>query len=549
MQPADTGATSDFALADWGVLGAYFVLLAVTGWWFSRRETKDTSDYFLGGRKMPAWAVAVSIVATSMSAASFIGVPQAGFTGDLTYLSTNVGMVLAAVIVAFVFIPAFYRHRVQSIYEVLDHRFGRAAVRAASATYMVGRVMASGVRVYIGAIPASIILFGRDGMDPTNLVIAIGVLTAVGICYTLVGGIASVIWTDVIQMGVLLGAAALAIGLIAWQLPFGFGESIAALRTPGDGVPSKLLLFDTRMDGPWWERPFTLPAVILGFTLMGIASYGMDQDLTQRMLTCRDSASAARSVLGGILLGIPSVAVFLVVGLMLYLYYARPDLWAVRGLVAPASPDDSRRVFLDFIIHHMPPGVSGLMIAGLFAAGLSSLNSGINAMASTFVRDFYRGWVPGRTERHYLRAGRLAVVAWGIVLGGFAVVCVFWERGRDADSGLLVFALNVMTFAYSGLIGVFLTALLTRRGNAESVIAALTVGFLSVLAMQGFLWSALGRGSMPAWAADGPIEQLTRLAFVWKLAIGATLAGAVCMLGRSPNRPGPANNPAEAPRA
>lgn len=536
-------ATGRFSGLDWAVLGLYFALLAGTGWWFSRRETKNTEDYFLGGRKMPAWAVAVSIVATSMSAASFIGVPQSGYTGDLTYLSTNIGMVLASVVVAFVFVPAFYKHRVQSIYEVLDHRFGPVAVKATSATYMAGRVMASGVRVYIGAIPASIILFGERGMEPGNLCVSIGVLTAVGIVYTLVGGIASVIWTDVIQMAVLLGAAVLAIVLIAWQLPFGFDEGFGALRKPVPGDPdaaSKLVLFDLGGSGtPWWERPFSLPAVIVGFLLMGIASYGMDQDLTQRMLTCKDAKTAARSVLGGILLGIPSVAVFLVVGLLLFLYYQRPDLWAAHGVAAPGVAEDTRRVFLDFIIRHMPPGVSGLMIAGLFAAGLSSLNSGINAMASTFVRDFYRPIRAGRSERHYLFAGRVAVVSWGVILGAFAVACVFWERHQGENSGLLVFALSVMTFAYAGLIAVFVTGLMTRRGSSWSVIAALVVGFLTVLFLQPFYWQAvmgvIGAGE-PEWMSEGLIGALLKLAFVWKLAIGAFLAFVVCQLGSTRGR-------------
>lgn len=534
-------ASARFTGLDWVVLGLYFGLLAGTGWWLSRRENRDTEDYFLGGRRMPAWAVAVSIVATSMSAASFIGVPQAGYTGNLTYLSTNIGMVLAAIIVATVFVPAFYRYRVQSIYEVLDHRFGPVAVRATSATYMVGRVMASGVRVYIGAIPASIILFGERGMEPENLCVAIGVMTAVGIVYTLVGGIASVIWSDVIQMAVLLGAALLAIGLIVWQLPIGLSEAIGALREPVPGDPSvasKLVLIDlgTGGDVPWWERPFSLPAVVIGFMLMGIAAYGMDQDLTQRMLTCKDAKSSARSVLGGILLGIPSVAVFLIVGLLLFLYYERPDLWVAQGQTAPERAMDSRRVFLDFIIRHMPAGVSGLMIAGLFAAGLSSLNSGINAMASTFVRDFYRAIVRGKSERHYLLVGRVSVMTWGLILGGFAVLCVFWERGKQEDSGLLVFALNVMTFAYAGLIAVFVTGLMTRRGNAWSVIAALMVGFLTVLLMQGFFWKIVGRGVTPTWVSEGLMGSLTRLAFVWKLGIGALLAFVVCQFGSTKER-------------
>lgn len=532
--------SSDLKMLDWVVLGGYFVVLALTGVYFSRREQKDTNDYFLGGRRMPTWAVGVSIVATSMSAASFIGVPQDGYTGNLTYLSTNIGMVIAAFVVAFVFIPAFYRRRVQTIYELLDQRYGPAAMQATSGAYMVGRVMASGVRVFIGAIPASIILFGDAGLEPANLCIAIAVLTLVGIVYTLAGGISSVIWTDVIQMGVLLGACVLAIGLIAWQLPIGVGETIDLLRSNG-GSPkgSKLTIFQFGSDAePWWTRSFSLPAVVVGFTLMGIASYGTDQDLTQRMLTCRDEKAAARSVIGGILFGVPSVALFLVVGLLLWVFYQQPDMWRGHGIEPPAVPDDSRRVFLSFIIDHMPSGLTGLMMAGLFAAGLSSLNSGINAMASTFVNDFYRRFVPGRDERHYLRTGRLAVVGWGLILGAFAVVCVFWQTRQgelQERSTLLTFALSVMTFAYAGLIPVFLIALLTKRGSTAGVIATLVTGFVLVLAMQPIVWDrfydleALQTEFRAARALDPAAPRpfilgLMDLAFVWKLTVASTVA-------------------------
>lgn len=549
-----TPAPSGLGAFDWIVLGGYFVVLALTGLYFSRREQKDTDDYFLGGRKMPTWAVGVSIVATSMSAASFIGVPQDGYTGNLTYLSTNIGMVIAAFIVAFVFIPAFYRRRVRTIYELLDQRYGPGAMQATSGAYMIGRVMASGVRVYIGAIPASIILFGADGLEPASLCISIGVLTAVGIVYTLAGGISSVIWTDVIQMFVLLGACALAIVLIAYQLPIGVTEAVNLLQSPGEGLPSKLtVLQPTSPTEPWWTVPFSLPAVVVGFTLMGIASYGTDQDLTQRMLTCRDEKSAARSVIGGILFGIPSVALFLAVGLLLWLYYQQPQIWAAHGLDAPIAPEDSRRIFLSFIIDHMPPGISGLMMAGLFAAGLSSLNSGINAMASTFVNDFYRRFKPEEDETHYLTVGRRAVVVWGLVLGGFAVVCVFWQHreGELRESGtLLTFALSVMTFAYAGLIPVFLTALLTKRGSTAGVIATLATGFTLVLAMQPILWAELvdvpalrdrfetARLVNPAEARPLLLAMLD-LAFVWKLTIASSVAFMVGLVvgGRSHQLP------------
>lgn len=299
---------------DWIVLLGYFVLLVASGLWFGRRKQHDTEDYFLAGRRMPAWAVSVSIVATSMSAASFIGVPQSSYNGNLTYLATNIGMVIAAGVIARVFIPAFYRQRVQTIYELLGIRFGPSASTSASVAFMLGRIMASGARIYIGAIPASIVVFGD--LEPGHLVLAIALLSFIGIVYTLVGGVGSVIWTDVIQMGVFIGACIVAIVLIAGHIQAPWSEVAAALRE-GSGQTSKLTLIDSglRETGFDWVSAFTLPACIIGFTIMGIGSYGVDHDLVQRMLTCRDANRGGTSVIGGILLGVPSVALFLIVGL------------------------------------------------------------------------------------------------------------------------------------------------------------------------------------------------------------------------------------------
>lgn len=523
-----------FSGVDWGVLAGYFALLVASGVWFSRKEQRDTEDYFLAGRSMPAWAVAISIVATSMSAASFVGVPESSFRGSLTYLATNLGMILAALVVAFVFIPAFYRERVQTIYGLLDRRYGHRAKQAASVTFMLGRVLASGARIYIGAIPASLVLFGvEDGLEPTNLLLAIGVLTVVGVTYTLIGGVASVIWTDVVQMAVLLGACVGAIVLILLRLEAPLGEAMSALTTGGDEGASKLTLFDWRTDP---RLPFTVLTSVVAFTLMGIGSYGTDQDLAQRMLTCKNEREGAKSMLAGILLGIPSVALFLVVGMLLWLFYRRPDLFGAGG--PDAGLEDGRQVFLQFILQEMPPGLTGLMMAGLFAAGLSSLNSAINAMSSAFVADVYRHVRPDRSEAHYLRVGRLGVVGWGLALGGFACVCVYWQgwqyrsgRIESVSAGsLLVFALTVMTFAYAGLIGVFLSVLLTRRGSGASAICALVTGFVSVLAMQEFAWSPFVDTSA------GPVGWLVSLAFPWKLVVGSVLSFGVCQLGKTSNQ-------------
>jgi len=529
---------SGFALADWLVLGAYFVLLAGTGWIFARRETRDTEDYFLGGRSMPAWAVGVSIVATSMSAASFVGVPESGYAGNLTYLTTNVGMVLAALVVAFVFIPAFYAERVQTIYGLLERRVGPRAGHAASWAFLVGRLFASGARIFVGALPLSLVLFGVErGLEPVHLVQAVALLTFVGIVYTLMGGVAAVIWSDVIQMVVLLGAAVGAIVLVLGWVDAPFEQLLDALRTggkplvEGGAATSKLELVDTRTDP---RLPFTLLTAVLGFTLLGIGSYGTDQDLAQRMLTCKSSAEGSRSVLTGILLGIPSVLLFLVVGLLLWVFYQRPELMGVHAPSAP--PSDGRQVFLEFILTEMPSGLKGLMMAGLFAAGLSSLNSAINAMSSTFINDVYRKRRPDLDERALLTAGRAGVVICGVVLGLFAVLCVFWQasRGDEVRGGaILDFVLGVMTFAYSGLVGVFLSVLVLRRGSETSVVVALVVGFLLIAAAQPWGLGALVPEA-DAGAAFGDLSLLQKVVaahFSWKFSAAALVTFAVCAAG------------------
>ena len=519
-------ASVGFQALDWVTLGAYFFILIVSGWYFSKKSKVTPEDYFLGGRKMPAWAVSISIVATSMSAASFIGVPEAGYTGNLTYLSTNIGMIIAACVVAFVFIPAFYRSNSGSIYELLGRRFGSQAEKAASASFLIGRIMASGARLYIGAIPASMVIFGTEhALEPQRLILAISVMATIGIAYTLVGGITSVIWTDVLQYTILIGAAIGAIVVILSRIDIPLPQIIEELAKEQPDGTSKLTLIDTRPDP---RLPFTLLTAIFGFTLLGIGSYGTDQDLAQRMLTCKNAKAGTRATIAGILLGIPSVMLFLAVGLLLWIFYQRPELF---GEPARTTPNDSRQVFLDFILTQMPSCLTGLMMAGLFAAGLSSVNSAINAMSSAFVNDFYKSARPDRPPRHYVRVGRIGVIVCGVLLGAFACFCVFWQQ-RDGQfqtsSQLLNFALSVMTFAYAGLIAVFFAALFTSRGSAHSVILALITGFVINILLQPWVWgidaSALRAGLSHSSDLSAAGLWLFSVHFSWKLCIAVLLS-------------------------
>ncbi|TVS07934.1 MAG: sodium:solute symporter [Phycisphaerales bacterium] len=542
-----------FGILDVIVLGLYFLVLVATGVWFSMRKNRNTEDYFLGGRKMPVWAVAVSVLATSLSAATFIGGPQQAYAGNLTYLATNIGMILAALVIGLLFIPAFYRHHVATVYELIGKRCGPAGVVATSGAFLLGRIMASGARIYIVAIPAALIMFGaqpEEAIPDSHLLMAIGALVVVGIVYTLVGGVASVIWTDVVQMLVFMVAIGAAVFVLFSQIPVPTSEIVSTLREArvGEDGPSKLTVFDTRMD---WGSSFTLWASIFAFTLWGVAAYGTDQDMVQRMLTCKSAARGSWSVISANIIAVPVVGVFMGVGLLLYIFYDRPDIMGEN------APDyevyDSARIFLSFVLREMPAGLTGLMLAGLFAAGLSSLNSGLNSMSSTVVNDFYRRIAPKKSEKHYLFVGRLGVVFWGLVLGGFAGLCIYWQRSSEEQ--LIDFALGVMAFAYAGMVAVFLTVICTKRGSSASVIAALIVGIGATLVLQPWFanW-ALGNfaSGLPPAFADPWRTLANDVAFPWRFMIAAALSLIVCMLGRATDnpvsKPEPETDPKPAPQ-
>ena len=512
-------APPGFAPADWAGVAVYLGAVAVTGYLFARSTPKDAKDYFLAGRRLPAWAVAISIVATSLSAVTFIGAPELSFTGDLTYLSTNLGMILAAIVIALLFIPRFYRTDSASIYEHLETTSGPGARRAASTAFLLGRLLASGARVYAASIPAALIIVGPDKeLTFATLAPAILTLTVVATAYTLWGGIASVIWSDVIQYVVLMTAALAAIAIMISIIDAPFPDVLAALRT-GNAGQSKLTLIDPSFD---LTASFALPACLIGYVVLGIGSYGTDQDLAQRMLTCKDAKEGAKSVISGILIAIPTVAVFLTVGLLLWIVYTQPQLTSEQ-LTRTGRADV--RVFLDFILTRIPTGIKGLMIAGLFAAGLSSMNSAINAMSAAFVSDLYRPLRPGHAERHYVTVGRLGVLIAGLLLGAFALLCIPWRNASGYS--LIDFALGVMGFAYAGLVGVFLCVILTKRGSTTSAIAALAIGFAFYFGSQRVILDLL----IPETDTDTLLARYRDIHYTWKLTLGAMIAFAVCALG------------------
>ncbi len=515
-----TAAT--FGPADWVVVAVYLAVLCTIGVVCATRSKArgDREDFFLAGRSMPAWAVSLSLLATMLSAATFIGGPEFSYALDLSYLSQEIGGILAILIVAFLFLPRFYRLGVTSVYELVGQSFGGTARRATSAMFLIGRVFASGARLFMVAIPFAMIAFGDT--HPTALQASVVIISIVAAAYTMAGGIRAVIWTDALQAGILFVALVGAIWIAFDRIGLSAGELVTGLQgATQENGSSKLRLLDFSGDP---TKTFTLWTALTGWLLFHVAAIGTDQDLAQRLLTCRDAKRGAWAAILGKLLSVPMATMFLVLGLLLFVLYKMPHV--VAG-TAPLPPDASRDVFVEFILAEMPAGLRGLMIAGLFAAAMSSLDSALSAMAAATMTDF----VPAkRAVSNHGWPMRLVVVGWATLLAAFACLCVALHK--HSGETLITFALGVMMFAYSGLLAVFLTALLTNRGNGRSALAALITGFACVAAMDPAVWT-LCAGAHEYDPENLTLrDYLTRPAMPWRMTIATGLSTAVCISGR-----------------
>lgn len=498
-----------FGPLDWLIIIVYTAMMVAIGAFFARKH-EDADSYFLGNRQMPVWAVALSVMATSLSAATFIGVPQIAYDGDLTYLITNIGGMLSAFIVAFVIFPPLYRAGTITIYGYLGQRFGEPSMIAASAMFLLGRLLASGARLFIAAIAVSLIVYGN--IQTSSLLWAILFFGIVGTLYTCIGGIRAVIWTDTIQIFVVVFAAAFSIYLLLDLIPLSLGEIIAALRDAGG--KDKLQVVDLRFKP---ELNYTLWTGIFAATIVSTGAYGADHDMVQRMLAAKSPLRGGLALIASTALSIPVVLMFMVIGLLLYVYYGRPDL---MGVMAPMDViQDTRKVYPHFLLSHLPTGLKGLAMAGLFAAAMSSFDSAINAMASTAIADIYTPLRKlGNKSELSSWAQRGSVIFMGAMLTLFAMLAVFLQ-GKNDDNAVVNFALGVMAFAHAPLLGVFCAALFTKRGNNASVLFALAAGSLTVLLLQPY--------ALQAWFDF-------KLGWPWYIVIAAPLSFLVCVAPPGP---------------
>ena len=498
------------------------------GLWVSRKQS-GLEDYFLGGRKIPWGAALLSMVATEISAATFLGAPEQGYLRNFTYLQFGIGSIIARIVLAFVFLGIFYRLKVYTVYGFLAQRFGYPTKNTAAGAFLLGRFFAAGSRLFIASLAVKVV----TGMDFTYSITLLG---AISIFYTLFGGITAVIWTDVIQALILIGGAVLSVMALMNDIPLSLVEIFTMLREN-----SKLMIFDTGGFGgnmDFLGNPYNIfPALVGGFFLT-MATHGTDQSMIQRLLTCKDSFRGKLSLILSGFLGLAVAAIFLFIGMLLFVFISTRSDGETMKLVADQLRESGQNgnLYLFYIMERIPPGMAGLIIASVLASAMSSIDSELNAMSSTFVNDFYLPYFqPKASDKTLMNVARLSTLLCGVILVFLAIlISRFYLRNPETD--LLTIALGIMTLFYGGLLGVFLVGLLTRRrGNSWSNIVAMATSLvvIGVIANKATLLPALG--------LVGPgLSQETnlwsglfhlKLAWPWFIVVGTGVTVAIALLG------------------
>jgi len=506
---------------DWVVIVIYLAGVVGLGLWMGRRE-EGMEDYFLGGRQIPWWAAALSMIATEISAATFLGAPEQGYTRDFTYLQFGIGSLLARFALAFLFIGVFYRLKVYTVYGFLTHRFGFPTRNCAAGAFLLGRLFAGGSRIFIASLAVKVV----TGFD---LSLSIAVLGVIAIGYTLFGGIKAVIWTDVVQALVLVGGAILTLAALIGEIPFSFSDTIAFLDDA-----DKLALFST--EGGILANPYHMVPAILGGFFLTMATHGTDQSMIQRLLTCKDSTRGKLSMVLSGFGGIAVTVLFMIVGMLLYVaMLTRPeDDGLVQKAIELRASGQNGDLYLFYILDGLPAGVSGLLIAAVIAAAMSSIDSELNAMSATFVNDFYKPYFrPDADHHHFLEIAKIGtLVSGGLLIAVGILVGEFYRRNPQTD--LLSIALGVMTLFYGALLGVFLVGLLTRtRGNSRFNIAGMVVSTLLIILIsyKNSILPSLGLvdADAPSGFFGGLYEM--QLGWPWFIIIGTAVTFAISVAG------------------
>jgi len=459
------------------IIAIYLSGITLFGLRFRKRQ-RSLRDYFLADRDIPWWAIALSIVAAETSTLTIISIPGLAYDTNLTFMQVVMGYVLGRVIISFVLLPHYFRGDLYTAYELIERRFGRGLRSLTAGLFLITRGAAEGVRVYAVSIVVTIAL-------GTGEIASIAIITALTLIYTFEGGLAAVIWTDVVQTVIYIGGTLVGLFTILHLVPGGWPAIHSLAETAG-----KLRVFDFAPD--FW-RPYTFWAGVLGGTFLTTASHGTDQLIVQRLLAARGRRQSVTALLSSGVAILFQFALFLMVGIMLWAFYQVPS----------AQFGKADRIYPTFIVSKMPHGISGLLIAAILAAAMSNLSAALNSLSSSSMIDFYLRGNPQINERRRLQLSRLSTFFWALVLFGLAVLSLH-KVGRVVEVGL-----QIASVAYGALLGVFLLGVLTKRANQNGAMLGMLCGFVTEL----YIW--LG----------------TRVPWTWYVAIGTLVTFGVGYMG------------------
>lgn len=475
------------------IIAVYLAGITLFGLRFRKRQ-RTMRDYFLADRNIPWWAISLSIMAAETSTLTIISTPGLAYDSNFTFLQWVMGYLVGRIIISFVLLPQYFRGELYTAYQLIERRFGPELRTVTAAVFLLTRAAAEGVRVYAVSIVVSIAL-------GTGEVASIAIITLLTLIYTFEGGLAAVIWTDVVQTFIYVGGTLVGLVTILHLVPGGW-----ALVASIAGGLRKFQVFDPRLFNSsvasHWPHlnlatPYTLWAGIIGGAFFVTASHGTDQLIVQRLLAARSQRQSVLALLSSGVAVFFQFALFLFVGVMLFVYYRVPSSAFGRA----------DRIYPTFIVSRMPHGIAGLLIAAILAAAMSNLSAALNSLSSSSIMDFYlrfragarSGSRPELSEAARLRLARLATLGWALVLFGLAILALH-RVGRVVEVGL-----QIASVAYGALLGVFLLGALTRRATQRGAMVGMLCGFVAEL----YLWG---------WS---------HVAFTWWVAIGTCVTFAV----------------------
>lgn len=463
-----------------------FYLLGITwfGLQFRQKGERSIKSYFLADRNLPWWAISLSIVAAETSTLTIISVPGIAFTSDFGFLQLVLGYLLGRVAICILFLPRYFRGELLTAYQLIGERFGRRLHRLTAFLFLIMRAAAEGVRVFAVAIVVGVALGTGD-------IVSITILSLLTLLYTFEGGMRAVIWTDVLQMFLYVLGTLVSLWTVCSHIPGGAHALIAEASVAG-----KLTILHFSLS---LSETYTFWAGIIGGSFLTMASHGTDQLMVQRLLAAKNLRESRLALLSSGVVIFVQFTLFLLIGAGLFVYYRH------SGQVPLVSSAD--RLFPMFIVHQMPAGISGLMIAAILAAAMSNLSAALNSLSSTSMVDFYLPSHPHLSDEKKMKLSR------GMTLGWAAILLLLAILSRSGGH-VLEIGLSIASVLWGGMLGVFLLGTLTKRAKEMGAMIGLILGCVLNL----LLWR---QSTSIHLSLAGHSFVFPKIAWTWYVAIGA----------------------------